>query len=47
MGYRDCIMLLDVNVIKYIKGNEITSFQNAMDMFIMLSPRLQMIFFLV
>lgn len=38
-------MLPDVNVIEYINMNKITLFQNRIDMFIILSPRLVMIFF--
>jgi len=38
-------MLPDVNVITCIETNKITLFHNGMDMFIMLSPRLVMIFF--
>lgn len=45
MAYRECIMLPDVHVIKYIKMNKITLCQNGMDTFIIMSLRLAMIFF--
>lgn len=38
-------MLPDVNVVKCLKVNKITLFQNGMYMFILLSPRLVMTFF--
>lgn len=43
----ECLMLPDVHVIKYITMNKITLCQNGMDMFIILSLRLAMIFFLM
>lgn len=46
-GYRERIMLPDVSVIKSIKMSKRTLFQNGTDMFIILSQRLVMGFFLV